>query len=139
MKRSSRPGGSRPRHPVLPTPEPGPADAADGASRRHFLQLVAGAAAAPWARAALPAFGLVGAATVAAQTPETTEQPPEVEPWLAIVRQRYGDRLSSEQLKAVAENLAWTARSGKTLRGAALTNADEPDVIFRAEPPESAR
>jgi len=110
----------------------------DGASRRHFLQLLAGASAAPWARLALPALGLAGATTAAAQTAGDAPPLPEVEPWLAIVRQRYGERLSPEQLQAVAENLSWTARSGKTLRGVALTNADEPDILFRAEPPENA-
>ena len=122
-----------PAAPLVAAPHP-----ADPSGRRHFLQLLAGASAAPWARLALPALGLAGAATAAAQTSDEAPPPPEVEPWLAIVRQRYGERLSPEQLQAVAENLSWTARSGKTLRSAALTNADEPDVVFRAEPPEGS-
>lgn len=125
--------------PTPAAPEVPASPAADPASRRHFLQLLAGASAAPWARLALPALGLAGASTAAAQTSGDAAPPSEVEPWLAIVRQRYGARLSSEQLQAVAENLGWTARSGKTLREAALSNADEPDVVFRAEPPRTSR
>lgn len=109
-------------------------------SRRRFLQAMAAVTAAPWARAALPGLGLAAAAAAAARAQAPSEETPaEVGPWLEILKQRYGQRLSAEQLQAIQENLGWTARTGKTLRAAALTNADEPDVVFRALPPEAAR
>lgn len=116
-----------------------PPPTSPAAGRRRFLQLLAGASAAPWAGVALPALGLASAATALAQTPGDEAAPPEVEAWLGIVRQRYGRFMSAEQLQAVAENLAWTARTGETLRAVALTNADEPDIVFRAEPPAASR
>ncbi|HZM14634.1 MAG TPA: hypothetical protein VFE28_01425 [Candidatus Krumholzibacteria bacterium] len=108
-------------------------------SRRRFLQALAAVTAAPWARAALPGLGLAAAAAAARAQAPSEETPVEVGPWLEILKQRYGQRLSPEQLQAIQENLGWTARTGKTLRAAALTNADEPDVVFRALPPEAAR
>ena len=136
----------RARRPLRKTPAlalPGttstPGSAPLGPSRRRFLQVVAAATAAPWTRAALPGFGLAAAAATAAAQAPAEETPAEVGPWLQILKQRYGERLSAEQWKAVEENLGWTARTGKTLRAVALTNADEPDVVFRAQPPEAAR
>ena len=108
-------------------------------SRRRFLQAMAAVTAAPWARAALPGLGLAAAAAAARAQAPSEETPVEVGPWLEILKQRYAQRLSAEQLQAIQENLGWTARTGKTLRAAALTNADEPDVVFRALPPEAAR
>ncbi len=93
-------------------------------SRRHFLQLLA----------TLPALALGG--RVAAQ--EGAAPAPELAAWLEIIKQRYGARLSAEQLRDVEENLGWMLRSGTTLRAAALQNSDEPDVVFRAVAPETA-
>ena len=104
-------------------------------NRRRFLQMLATVSAAPWTRSALPALGVVAAATAAAQTKDDEATPPEVGPWLEIVKQRWGKQLSPEALKAIEDNLTWTARSGKTLRALSLQNADEPDVVFRAERP----
>ena len=104
-------------------------------NRRRFMQWFATVAAVPWTRTALPALGAVAAATAAAQTTEEEAPPPEVGPWLEIVKQRWGRTLSPDDLKAIGDNLAWTARSGKTLRALSLQNADEPDVVFRAERP----
>lgn len=110
----------------------------DAASRRRFLQLVAAASAAPWARAVLPGLGIVAAGRAAAQTPEASEAPAEVRALVEIVKARWGERLSPEDLQVIEENFGWMQRSSKALRSAALQNADEPDVIFRAEQPEES-
>ena len=104
----------------------GNTESALGDSRRHFLQLLA----------TFPALALVPAGQAAAQ--EGTAPPAELGAWLEIVKQRWGDRLSADELKAIEENLGWMLRSGTRLREAALQNSDEPDVIFRAEAPETA-
>lgn len=49
-----------------------------------------------------------------------------------IVRRRYGKHLTPDQLEAIARDLDGRLRGGKALREAKLTNADEPDVTFRA-------
>jgi hypothetical protein len=53
------------------------------------------------------------------------------------VKAEWGERLSAEDLQVIEENLGWMQRSSQALRDVALRNADEPDVIFRAEPPEA--
>ena len=108
----------------------------DASSRRRFLQLIAAAAAAPWGRALLPGLGLAAAGQAAAQTAEEEVPSATVRALLEVVKAQWGERLSGEDLRVIEENLGWMQRSSKTLRGAALRNADEPDVIFRAEPPE---
>ena len=110
-----------------------------GPSRRQFLQILGAASAAPWASTALPTLVALGAGRAAAQAPEKEETPPEVRHLLEIVKQRWGDRLDAEQLKAIERELVSTVRVSGTLRGLKLVNADEPDVIFRAEPPGEAQ
>jgi len=108
----------------------------DAASRRRFLQLMAAASAAPWARAVLPGLGLAAATAASAQTTEGEEPSAQVRALLDVVKAQWGERLSAEDLQVIEENLGWMQRSSQALRGVALRNSDEPDVIFRAEPPE---
>jgi hypothetical protein len=49
-----------------------------------------------------------------------------------LVRVRYGQFLTAEQLAEVTRQIERSLRSAERLRQVALTNADEPDVIFRA-------
>jgi hypothetical protein len=116
--------------------EPDVATAPDAASRRRFLQLVAAASTAPWARAVLPGLGLAAAGQAAAQTSSPEETSTRVRALLDMVKAEWGERLSEEDLQVIERNLGWMQRSSQALRGAALQNSDEPDVIFRAEPPE---
>ena len=49
-----------------------------------------------------------------------------------VVKMRYGDHLSDEQLEEIAKELTWRMRAGETLRKLELANGDEPDFIFKA-------
>jgi GAF domain-containing protein len=49
-----------------------------------------------------------------------------------IVRRRYGQHLTPEQLEAVTRELDQRVQSGRRLRDAKLANSDEPDFTFRA-------
>lgn len=108
----------------------------DDASRRRFLQLLAAASTAPWARTVLPGLGLAAAGQAAAQTTTDEVTSARVRALLEIVKAEWGERLSAADLQVIETNLGWMQRSSEALRGAALQNSDEPDVIFRAEPPE---
>jgi hypothetical protein len=60
----------------------------------------------------------------------------EVELRLALVRHRYGDRLSDEQLDALRRAVETIVEQVGALRAVPLTNADEPlqrFVPFRAD------
>lgn len=45
---------------------------------------------------------------------------------------RYGDRLTPEQVTQVEDDLRQLLAAARTLRAYKLTNADEPDFVFRA-------
>jgi hypothetical protein len=51
---------------------------------------------------------------------------------LEIVERRFGSRLDAAQLESVRGDLDDNMRAARTLRALQLTNADEPDVVFRA-------
>jgi hypothetical protein len=54
----------------------------------------------------------------------------------AILVSRYGAHLDDAQKEALLPALEGTVQSGKALRAVKLANSVEPDVIFRAEPPQ---
>jgi hypothetical protein len=61
----------------------------------------------------------------------------EVETLLALVRDRYGSRLSEEQLAGVRTSIEAIVQASRALRAVRLTNADEPAqpfAAYRAEP-----
>jgi len=61
----------------------------------------------------------------------------EVESLLSIVRARYGDRLTPEQLADVRRTIEASVRAARALRAVRLGNADEPAapfVPYRREP-----
>lgn len=49
-----------------------------------------------------------------------------------VLRQRYPDRLTAEELKSVTNDFDGDLAGIKALRGVKLANADEPDVTFHA-------
>ena len=51
---------------------------------------------------------------------------------LAIIRQRYGDRLTSEQLDILRKAVGALVEQASALRTVPLTNADEPGQRFAA-------
>jgi hypothetical protein len=61
----------------------------------------------------------------------------EVELRLALIRERYGDRLTPEQVEELRKTLEVQVDNARALRAVPLTNADEPYPPFapyRAEP-----
>ena len=68
---------------------------------------------------------------------EPTKPDPEAAALFEIVRQRYGDRLTPEQLDEVRKIVRAQLEAARALRAIRLTNADEPMQPFapyRAEP-----
>lgn len=55
-----------------------------------------------------------------------------VQALMAGVNVRYGARLGPEELANVTDNMAQLVGAIETLRRFPLTNADEPDFVFRA-------
>ena len=99
--------------------------------RRRFIALMglAGFTSALRVPAAL------AQAAAPAPPPAAPAETPPSEDALAlagIVKRRYGQHLSDDDLKAVTEELEFRLQSGQRLRGAALTNGDEPDATFHA-------
>lgn len=62
--------------------------------------------------------------------PESHAQ--ETELRLAIIRQRYGGRLTSEQLDILRKAVGALVEQASALRAVPLTNADEPGQRFAA-------
>jgi hypothetical protein len=68
---------------------------------------------------------------------EPTKPDPEADALFEIVRRRYGDRLTPEQLDDVRKIVQAQVEAARALRAMRLTNADEPMQPFapyRAEP-----
>lgn len=104
----------------------------DALSRRAFAERLALAAAAPFVALDLP---------LELRTPEPTPHPPSVqqpEPsalaktLAEAIRLRYGDRLTSDDLKTITAGIEQRLQGLDRLARVALTNADEPDFVFSA-------
>jgi hypothetical protein len=107
-----------------------------GTSRRAFLGKSACVVSAT-ALASLESLASGNAETHDA-TPRRQDHPvvPSVADHLAeIVRQRYGQHLTPEQLSSVLRSLENRQQASKRLREVALKNSDEPDTIFFVHQP----
>jgi hypothetical protein len=108
-------------------------------SRRQFAKSIA---------AAMASVPLV-ASTLNAQTPPATKQapaPPNPQPtptpqsapspvteaYAEVVRLRFGEKLSADELARVKRDIEGNVRTAERLRAFKLKNADEPDFIFIA-------
>ncbi|MBI2525217.1 MAG: hypothetical protein HYV93_04475 [Candidatus Rokubacteria bacterium] len=61
----------------------------------------------------------------------------EVDALFALVRQRYGERMTADELAAVREGVEGIVKNARALRAVRLQASDEPlqpFVPFRAEP-----
>ena len=68
---------------------------------------------------------------------EPVKPDPEADALFEIVRQRYGDRLTPEQLDELSRIVQAQVEAARALRSIRLTNVDEPMQPFapyRAEP-----
>ena len=81
----------------------------------------AGATAPPPAAPAAPA--------APATPPEIVEDARQL---TEILKRRYGQHLTPEQIAVVTKELEGRLQGGKALRAAKLANADEPDFTFHA-------
>jgi hypothetical protein len=63
--------------------------------------------------------------------------PSEVELLFALVRERYGDRLTPEQLEAVRTGVAAIVDGARALRAVRLDNADGPVLPLPRDVPPS--
>jgi hypothetical protein len=64
-------------------------------------------------------------------------RPAEADALFVLLRERYGDRLTPEQLEELRKAVAAQAEAARALRRVALGNSDEPMptfATFRAEP-----
>lgn len=50
---------------------------------------------------------------------------------MGLVKERYGDRLTEEQLEHVENSLKRVLEAGKALREVPLDNSDEPYNVFK--------
>ena len=69
---------------------------------------------------------------------EAAKADPEADALFEILRHRYGDRLTPEQLDEVRKIVGAQVEAARALRAIRLTNADEPMQPFapyREEPP----
>jgi hypothetical protein len=62
--------------------------------------------------------------------PETIRA--EVDTMLALVRERYGSRLSADELDGIRTAIEGIVQAAHALRAVRLTNADEPGQSFAA-------
>jgi hypothetical protein len=113
--------------------------------RRRLLQLLGLAGTAPgWFLASRLGFAAQQENAPTEQTeqkPESEAAPPE-EPEISeqarelgeMARRRYGEYLDEEQFEGLVEDMNRDVLGGQRMRKVVLTNADEPDFVFRAEP-----
>ncbi len=69
------------------------------------------------------------ASPAAAKPPEISE---DARALAEVLKRRYGQHLTPEQLEAVTKEVENRLQGGKTLRAAKLANRDEPDFTFHA-------
>ena len=107
-------------------------DAGPDASRRRFAKTITAA------------FIAAPALAARAQTPPQPQPTPAQQPqgppapsplalaYFEVARQRFGGRLTPEQLEAMKRDLEGNVRTAERLRAFKLKNSDEPDFAFEA-------
>lgn len=109
-------------------------------SRRRFAKSLALVAAAPALAGAGIALGQTAPPPSPAAAPTPTPVPTPEAPTSAaealteVARLRWGRHLSGEQLGEIAKTIDGRLRGAEAMKKVALTNADEPDTVFAAEP-----
>ena len=99
-----------------------------GAPALSMAQVPPDTSRAPGAKPATPA--------PSGGAPAAGEKPPEIsedaKTLAEIVKRRYGQHLTPEQLELVTKELDSRIQGGTALRKAKLANGDEPDFTFHA-------
>ncbi len=96
-------------------------------SRRAFAERLALAVAAPFVLSDLRDLGV---APPSQQLQQETPPSPLAQALAESIRLRYGDRLSADDLKTIAQSIDVRLRNAERLYKPALTNADEPDFVY---------
>jgi len=110
--------------------------------RRRFVQLLGWAGVVAMARGG-PALAQAATKARGKSSPPAPPSPPAGETAPAeisaearalgeVVRHRYGEHLSGDDLQAITRDLNGDLRGMKRLREVKLANADEPDMTFHA-------
>jgi len=97
-------------------------------SRRRFLKNVTGLSAIAIANPQSLAAEVMPQQPV--QQQEKPASPTQAQLLGEIVRQRYGQYLTPDQLTSVINNLDGAVQRGRRLREFKLKNSDEPDFVF---------
>ena len=101
-------------------------------SRRAFAERLALAAAARFVLGDLPELTSPDAPpTVPAQSQQTPEPSALAKALGEGIRLRYGDRLTADDMRTITRAIDGRLRGAGRLYQAALTNADEPDFVYR--------
>ncbi len=104
-------------------------------TRRAFAERLALAAAAPFVLNDLEASFPLSAERRGSQG--VRPQAPQVEPSALAkalaegIRLRYGDRLTADDLRTITRAIDGRLRGAERLYQTALSNADEPDFVYR--------
>ncbi len=104
-------------------------------TRRAFAERLALAAAAPlvlgdlspWPPLRVAERGNDGAA----QVPQAVEPSALAKALAEGIRLRYGDRLTADDLRTITRAIDGRLRGAERLYQTALSNADEPDFVYR--------
>ena len=102
-------------------------------TRRAFAERLALAAAAPFVLGDLSELGSLNAlpAVPAPQTQQAAEPSALAKALAEGVRLRYGDRLTADDLRTITRAIDGRLRGAERLYQTALSNADEPDFVYR--------
>jgi len=110
-------------------------------SRRAFAERLALAAAAPFVLqdlSPLPPLGASPPDPLSASRRGGTQANPQAPEPSALakalaegIRLRYGDRLTADDMRTITRSIDGQLRGAERLYQAALTNADEPDFVYR--------
>lgn len=110
--------------------------------RRRFLKTLGIAGLSSALAPSALAFAQAGSSAAPGARPDSSAAPagesaaPEISEdaraLAEVVRRRYGQHLTPEQLEAVARELNGRLAGGRRLREMPLANSDEPDFTFHA-------
>lgn len=104
-------------------------------TRRDFAERLALAAAAPFVLDDLtprPPLRIAERGSEAtAQAPQGAEPSALAKALAEGIRLRYGDRLAPDDMRTITRAIDGRLRGAERLYQAALTNADEPDFVYR--------
>ena len=98
-------------------------------SRRAFAEQLALAAAAPWFLDDVPPLRIPERGS-GGEAPQQQEPSALAKALAETIRLRYPDRFSAEELATITRGIDGRLRAVERLHQTALTNADEPDVVY---------